>query len=435
MTFSSTIPFKPFSKKQRDYILAAEKNTFNFAEGAVRSGKTVCNVVAFALALNKSPDRLHLATGVTLAAACLNIGDCNGFGLEHLFRGRCRWGKYRNNTCLYVKCDSGEKIVIFAGGGKSDSYKKIRGNSYGMWIATEINKHYLSQGDDCFIKEAFNRQLAAANRKVFWDLNPDYPTHPVYTEYIDKYRTLGIDVNYRLFTMKDNLAISEKRRQEIERQYDKDSVWYKRSVLGQRIAAEGLIFGAFAAAPEKWKRKTVPENGEFITIGCDYGGNLSKTVFVATLILKNMRGVCVLEAKKLEGKKGEISPDTVEREFISFYRKVSEKYSYPVRYAFMDSEGQYLTNGIVSACRREGIKLPIGDSKKVKITDRIACKAKMLSERRWSVCEWCDGVILSTSQLLWDPRHPDRRLDDGTVDVDTADAEEYSWERFMAGLQ
>ncbi len=246
MTFSSTIPFKPFSKKQRDYILAAEKNTFNFAEGAVRSGKTVCNVVAFALALNKTPDRLHLATGVTLAAACLNIGDCNGFGLEHLFRGRCRWGKYRNNTCLYIKCDSGEKVVIFAGGGKSDSYKKIRGNSYGMWIATEINKHYLSPGEDSFIKEAFNRQLAAANRKVFWDLNPDYPTHPVYTEYIDKYRTLGMDVNYRLFTMKDNLAISEKRRLEIERQYDKDSVWYKRSVLGQRIAAEGLIFGAFA---------------------------------------------------------------------------------------------------------------------------------------------------------------------------------------------
>ena len=39
MTFSATIPFKPFSKKQREYILAARDNTFNFAEGAVRSGK------------------------------------------------------------------------------------------------------------------------------------------------------------------------------------------------------------------------------------------------------------------------------------------------------------------------------------------------------------------------------------------------------------
>ena len=434
MTFSATIPFKPFSKKQREYILAARDNTFNFAEGAVRSGKTICNVVAFALALNKSPDKLHLATGVTLAAACLNIGDCNGFGLEHIFRGRCRWGKFKNNTCLFIKSDTGEKIVIFSGGGKSDSYKKIRGNSYGMWIATEINKHYISPDGDCFIKEAFNRQLASSYRRVFWDLNPDYPTHPVYTEYIDKYRNIGMDVNYRLFTMRDNLAISEERRREIERQYDKDSVWYKRSILGERIAAEGLIFGNFASDPKKWTVDAPPRNGDFISIGCDYGGNLSKTVFVATLILKNMKGVCVLEAKKLEGKKGEISPDTVEREFISFYKMLVEKYDYPVRYAFMDSEGQYLTNGVIAACRKAGIKLPIGDCRKVRITDRIACKAKMLSEGRWKVTEWCKEVINSTSQLLWDAKNPDRRLDNGTVDVDTADAEEYSWERFMAGL-
>ena len=124
-----------------------------------------------ALALNKSPDKLHLATGVTLAAACLNIGDCNGFGLEHIFRGRCRWGKFKNNTCLFIKSDTGEKIVIFSGGGKSDSYKKIRGNSYGMWIATEINKHYISPDDDCFIKEAFNRQLVLIE-ECFGTLTP-----------------------------------------------------------------------------------------------------------------------------------------------------------------------------------------------------------------------------------------------------------------------
>lgn len=434
MTFSKTIRYEPFSAKQKKYIAAALNNTFNFAEGAVRSGKTICNVLAFAFSLNSSPDRIHLATGVTLAAACLNIGDCNGFGLEHLFRGRCRWGKYKNNTCLFVNCDAGEKIVIFAGGGKRDSYKKIRGNSYGMWIATEINKHYISSDDDCFIKEAFNRQLAARRRRVFWDLNPDYPTHPIYTDYIDKYRSFEKDVNYGLFTMKDNLSVSDERRNEIERQYDKESVWYKRSVLGQRIAAEGLIFGNFAASPEKWEVEEVPSDGDFISVGVDYGGNLSKTVFVATLILKNMKGVCVLEAKKIQGKKGEISPDTVEREFIAFYNMLVNKYDYPVRYAFMDSEGQYLTNGISAAVRKAGIKLPVGDCKKVRITDRIACKARLISEGRWKVTKWCVEVIDSTSQLLWDPKKADRRLDDGSVDVDTADAEEYSWERFIGSF-
>ena len=116
MTFSATIPFKPFSKKQREYILAARDNTFNFAEGAVRSGKTICNVVAFALALNKSPDKLHLATGVTLAAACLNIGDCNGFGLEHIFRGRCRWGKFKKSSFRQRETERGCPFGVLPNG-------------------------------------------------------------------------------------------------------------------------------------------------------------------------------------------------------------------------------------------------------------------------------------------------------------------------------
>ena len=51
-----------------------------------------------------------------------------------------------------------------------------------MWIATEINIHH-----DNTIKEAFNRTLASHRRKFFWDLNPDHPNAPIYTDYIDKY--------------------------------------------------------------------------------------------------------------------------------------------------------------------------------------------------------------------------------------------------------
>ena len=98
-----TIPWN-FSEKQKEYLKQCKRATYNFAEGAVRSGKTVCNILAFSRALEETPDRLHLATGVTIAAAKLNLGDCNGFGLEHLFRGRCRWGRYHDNPALFVGC-------------------------------------------------------------------------------------------------------------------------------------------------------------------------------------------------------------------------------------------------------------------------------------------------------------------------------------------
>lgn len=90
-----TIPFK-FGQKHMDYIYACQFNTYNILEGAVRSGKTIDNVYAFAHELKTCPDKIHLATGSTMANAKLNIGDANGFGLEYIFRGQCRWSKYKD---------------------------------------------------------------------------------------------------------------------------------------------------------------------------------------------------------------------------------------------------------------------------------------------------------------------------------------------------
>lgn len=67
-----------FKEKHKEYIRQATKNTYNIAEGAVRAGKTVDNIFAFASDIKRTHDRIHLATGSTLANAKLNIGDVNG---------------------------------------------------------------------------------------------------------------------------------------------------------------------------------------------------------------------------------------------------------------------------------------------------------------------------------------------------------------------
>lgn len=220
--------------------------TINVAEGAVRAGKTVDNVFVFCTELETTPDKIHLATGSTAPNAKLNIGECNGLGIEYQYRGRCHWGKFKGNECLYVRTKTGTKIVIFAGGAKADSFKKIRGNSYGMWIATEINLHH-----DNTIKEAFNRQLAAINRKVFWDLNPDNPNALIYKDYIDKYRDMALagnfpgGYNYEHFTIYDNETVTKERLNEILVQYTVGTVWHRRDILGERCTAEGLVYPFF----------------------------------------------------------------------------------------------------------------------------------------------------------------------------------------------
>lgn len=253
MTKTATINWSPFSQKHIDYIRASLSNWFLCAEGAIRSGKTIDNCIIASMYLETCPDKIHLASGSTIANAKMNIADCNGFGLEHLFRGRCRWGKYEHNEALYIKTKTGTKIVVFAGGGKADSYKKILGNSYGLWIATEINLHYDSKNSETsFIKVSLGRQVASKKPMVLWDLNPCNPNHDIYVNYIDKYQEEGLEGGYYYehFTINDNRSITPERRKQIESTYTKGSVWYRRDILGERCKPEGLCYPMWEKAIE-----------------------------------------------------------------------------------------------------------------------------------------------------------------------------------------
>ena len=275
---TQTIPWKPFSPKHKEYIANALKNKMNVAEGAIRSGKTIDHCIIAAAYLETCTDKIHLASGSTIGNAKLNIGACNGFGLENLFRGRCKWGKYKDNEALFVYTQTGEKVVIFVGGGKSDSYKRILGNSYGMWIATEINEHYdCEDSRSSFIKVAFGRQIAADRPLILWDLNPCNPGHPIYENYIDNYLEGYVGgYQYEHFTIADNYSITPARRAEIESQYVIGSVWYRRDILGERCIAEGLIYPNYQDALEKPPEKPA----ERYILSIDYG---TQNAFAALL--------------------------------------------------------------------------------------------------------------------------------------------------------
>lgn len=252
-----------FGEKHKEYIRAAQDATISVAEGAVRAGKTIDNIAAFAFNIQRgTPDRIHLATGSTAANAKLNIGDANGYGLEYIFRGRCRWTKYKGNEALVIRSHGRDYVVIFAGAAKADSFKKIRGNSYGMWIATEINLHHKNT-----IREAFNRQLAAKHRRILWDLNPSSPGEWIYTDYIDKFpEQFGDKYNYQHFTIRDNVNITPERIAEIESQYTPGSIWYRRDILGERCNAEGIVYPMFDNIVP-----TEPRDYDQYFISMDYG--------------------------------------------------------------------------------------------------------------------------------------------------------------------
>lgn len=447
------VPYR-FSDIHLDYIRKCQDNTYNILEGAVRSGKTVDHVLAFAKELCDTPDKFHLATGSTMANAKLNIGDANGFGLEHIFRGQCRWTSYKDNDALAIRgpyTNFKEKIVIFAGGGSSASYQKIRGNSYGMWIATEINLHH-----DNTIKEAFNRTIASHRRKIFWDLNPEHPKAPIYAQYIDKYAEkaqkgiLKGGYNYAHMTLFDNINISEERREEIISQYDPDSIWYIRDILGERTIAEGLIYNKLATSIaakdgkfriEKKIAQAMARSGKIIhiNVGVDFGGNGSGHAFVATGELQGYEKLIILKSRRyLEGEYDpdtgkkilDIDPKALDELFIRFIEAVTKEYGFITK-VYADSAESVLIRGFRTALVQSGHgDIKVVNAMKGKITDRIFATTALTAMNRLLITEDCESFEQAASMAVWDPKSLDlERLDDGTSDIDTLDAFEYSFER------
>lgn len=406
------IPWGKFSDKHKNYIKTALNYKQNVAEGAVRSGKTIDHCIIFSMYLETCEDKIHLASGSSLPNAKLNIGDCNGFGLEHIFRGRCRWGKYKSNEALFVQTKTGEKIVIFTGGGKSDSYKSILGNSYGGWIATEINEHYdCEDSRTSFIKVAMARQIASAHPFTLWDLNPSNPNADIYKNYIDKF--MGFDwYRYEHFNIFDNATMSQERIEEIQSKYDRNSVWYKRDILGERMVAEGLVFPYFAndCKPYLFKyqhlKEKMKEQGKrfsHLIIGVDFGDNGSKYSWHLTGFTNDWDYMWVLDEGDM-AKSNAIDATKFCKAFVRFYKRCIECYGY-VEWIFPDSASNTLINTLRAYFYAEGLDGSIiAPVKKNELTDRPITVDSLLVTGRLKIEEHCKNLINALSELVWDEK-------------------------------
>lgn len=407
-----TIPWGKFSDKHKNYIKTALNYKQNVAEGAVRSGKTIDHCIIFSMYLETCEDKIHLASGSSLPNAKLNIGDCNGFGLEHIFRGRCRWGKYKSNEALFVQTKTGEKIVIFTGGGKSDSYKSILGNSYGGWIATEINEHYdCNDSRTSFIKVAMARQIASVHPFTLWDLNPSNPNADIYKNYIDKF--MGLDwYRYEHFNIFDNATMSQERIEEIQNKYDKNSVWYKRDILGERMVAEGLVFPYFANDCKPYlfkyqslKEKMKEEGKRFshLIIGVDFGDNGSKYSWHLTGFTNDWNYMWALDEGDM-AKSNAIDATKFCKAFVRFYKRCVECYGY-VEWIFCDSASNTLINTLRAYFYAEGLDGSIiAPVKKNELTDRPITVDSLLVTGRLKIEEHCKNLINALSELVWDEK-------------------------------
>lgn len=419
-----------WSDKHKEYMRNTQACSMNIAEGSIRSGKTTDNIFCFAHDLKRSKDKLHLATASTQPTAKIIIGDCDGYGLEHIFRGQCRWGKYKGNECLRIcgkDTNYKEKIVLFCGGAKADSYKKFRGMSIGLWIATEINLHHEET-----IREAQRRQINADIKRFYWDLNPESPNAEIYRKFIDVYEEksesgqLKGGFNLITFNIFDNINLSKENLDEEISKYEVGSVYYKRDILGLRCAAEGIVFQDFAENTNKYliDKKDVPKSFKSVGIGYDLGGNKSNFALVATGISRDSQ-VTVLRAVEIEPQ--DMKLEDVEKAAIEFIQGVEKDYNCRAEYCYID-DNYYTTVNSLNNWRY------IFDSAahikaSMPLEDRPLMMTKLMAQGRFKLVKGeCEPLVEQLQNVVFDDKAEKAIIqDNGEMNIDCVDSLYYSF--------
>lgn len=247
--------------------------------------------------------------------------------------------------------------------------------------------------------------------------------------------------NYQHFTIFDNAAITEQRKAEIISQYDPTSIWYQRDILGKRVVAEGLIYCEFKdyhiIKMQNWN--AIDEDGnytnelrrslKFITVGVDFGGNISAHSFNATGFTNQFRKFGTIKQRRIAKR---IDDKELTEEFIKFIKELREEYpNVNIIDIRCDSAEQTLIAGFERALRENNIGIPINNAIKGEILDRIRFYCKMFSTNKYFVLECCNDLIMAFKTAVWEKDKNDVRLDDGKQDVDSLDAQEYSTEPYQ----
>ena len=91
--------------------------------------------------------------------------------------------------------------------------------------------------------------------------------------------------------------------------------------------------------------------------------------------------------------------------------------------------------GLENAAYKSSLGVDIRNAKKGRVLDRIRFYNRLMSHGRYFVLRRCKHLIEAFMSAVWDNRGTeDRRLDDGSINVDSLDALEYSTEDYMSDL-
>ena len=416
------------SNKQKK-ILAFPYSKYDalICDGAVRSGKTSIMMWAFVRwAMENFSGQRFGVCGRTVDSCTKNI--IVPFTAMSLAKERyiIRWR--RGDKVMEVRRGAVTNYFEVFGGKDEASYTLIQGRTLAGVLLDEVVLMPRS-----FVEQALAR-CSVDGARLWFSCNPGSPHHWFYQEWIKRSRERN--ALYLHFEMTDNPGLSKRTLERYENMYA--GIFYDRYVRGLWVAAEGIVYKDFANDTEKYligdPLEWAKQNGtsfSIISIGVDFGGTKSATKFQATGITKDFR-VVALEEEYIKNE--EIDPNALNRRFATFCQLITSKYGYSQTRA--DSAETVLIRGLDHTAQKMHLGTQVKNAMKLQITDRIRLVVLLMKQGRFKVSRNCPHLIDALQTAIYDPdKFEDERLDDGTSDIDSLDAFEYSIEPYYKDLE
>ena len=383
---------------------------WNIKTGATRSGKTYQDyfLIPRRLLAVEGKEGLNVILGNTRETIRRNIllPMQTLYGAEYV-------GNLRADNSVEM---FGQKVFCL-GADNMNRVDKVRGSSIKYCYGDEVTTWHPDVFD--MLKSRLDKPYSVFDGTC----NPDNPRH-WFKQFLDS----DADIYQQAYTIDDNPFLDPAFVENLKREYS-GTVLYDRYILGLWVAAEGVIYRLFADHPERFIR----DGGLRIrnaVIGVDFGGGTSAHAFCCLGYTVDGEIVVLDEYHERQA----LDPSKLERDFVDFVKRCQLRWF--VTDIWCDSAEQTLINGLRVAAARAGMGVNIGNAMKRPINDRIRALCLLMGAGRFFVSPNCTETIDALKSALWDSKAAteDVRLDNGTTNIDSLDALEYSFEREIPNL-
>ena len=345
-------------------------------DGAVRSGKTFSMGVSFFLWAQARFDGKQFGLcGKTIVSLRRNL-------LTELVPYLRRIGmsirEKRSENLLIVRFAGHENRFLLFGGRDESSAALIQGSTLAGVLLDETVLMPRS-----FVEQAIARCSVPGSR-LWFNCNPENPGHWFYREWILKAKARR--ALYLHFTMEDNPALSPRIRARYRNAYS--GVFYRRFVLGEWTAAQGLVYDFFDRERDA---ADVPEGPfEEWRISVDYG-----TANPASFGLWGRKDAVWYRVAEYYYDSRKVGRQRTDEEYAGELERLAGERE--IRRVIVDPSAA----SFIEVLRRRGFQVVRADND---VADGIRVTSDLLKKRRIVICRTCGDCLREMELYCWDER-------------------------------